>query len=206
MGFFHDGASRLSPIEVPRAWLREEDGPEGCTFTSRNCSTDNSAAKWLRSTAHFTFDLQQAPTPDYKRSSFHDTHNCRISSSPTKSSAGRKQPTCPYSRQTVEVVREAPEKPASRRSRRKQNSAAHFPQADFWTISVKAGFPIGCCSGITYHMAISRQLSTGLATRQISSGTTIWDRQCLNVLRRAGLQAHIHSRIGWSQRLSPSAP
>src|SRR6516164_8762072 len=55
--FPNDGAFRLSPIKVPRAWFRDEDGPEGCTFTSPNCSTDNSAAKRLRSTARITCNL-----------------------------------------------------------------------------------------------------------------------------------------------------
>src|SRR6516164_7837679 len=61
--FPHEGAFRLSPIEVPRAWFREEDGPEGCTFTSRNCSTDSAAKRRLRSTAHFTSYLEKGTLP-----------------------------------------------------------------------------------------------------------------------------------------------
>ena len=51
--FPHDRAFSIVAHQKSRvaALFHEEDGPGGCTFTSRNCSTDNSAPR-LRSTAH----------------------------------------------------------------------------------------------------------------------------------------------------------
>jgi hypothetical protein len=59
------------------------------------------------------------------------------------------QSTLTVCRQTVEVVREAPEKPASRICaavgfRQQRN----VPQADFWTVFEAADSPIGCRSGL----------------------------------------------------------
>jgi hypothetical protein len=54
LGFVHKFAdfmsfhkNRTQYCQHLDSMVREEDGPEGCTFTSRNCSTDNFAAKRL---------------------------------------------------------------------------------------------------------------------------------------------------------------
>ena len=84
-----------------------------------------------------------------------------------------KQATCPYSRQTVEVVREAPEKPAWRNlGLARHLTATNFPQPDFWTVFEAADSPIGCRSGL---LAAYRFRGSDLPRRILKSG---YERSC----------------------------